>query len=174
MVWYDITLSLTDTHHYNARFSQAGNYSREQQRIKDVFLLISIHYQNTNSRCQFIDNLSIFYCLGMIMLSNCQVFSLWIITSFYSLTLQQQNCHAEGGLVIRLITSLLANKRRTCSHASIKHQPSSTVHPFLPCMLQGCLWLVSNETLTNRFSFESFLGYLWCEWILWEKSRRAI
>ena len=76
MVWYGITLPLTGTHHYNARFSQAGNYSREQQRIKDVFLLISIHYQNTNSRCQFIDNLSIFYCLGMIMLSNCQVFSL--------------------------------------------------------------------------------------------------
>ena len=76
MLWYGITLPLTDTHHYNARFSQAGNYLREQQRIKDVFLLIFVHYQNTNSRCQFIDNLSISYYLRMIMLSNCQIFSL--------------------------------------------------------------------------------------------------
>ena len=76
MVWYGITLSLTDTHQYNARFSQAGNYSREQQMIKDLFLLIFVHYQNINLRLQFIDNLSIFYCLRMIMLLNCQIFSL--------------------------------------------------------------------------------------------------
>ena len=175
MVWYGITLPPTDTHHYNARFSQAGNYSREQQRIKDVFLLIFVHYQNTNSRCQFIDNLSIFYCLGMIMLSKySNIFPLNNHLFFHSLTLQQQNCHAVGGIVIPPITSVLANKRRTCAHASVKHKPSSTVHPFFPCMLQGCFWLVSNETLTNRFSFESFLGYLWREWVLWEKSRRAI
>lgn len=94
--------------------------------------------------------------------------------SFHSLTLQQRNGHVDGGKVILPKTSLLPNKRRDCSHVSLKHKPSSTVHPFFSCMLLGYLSLVSNETVTNRSSFESFLGYLWCEWILWEKSRCAI
>ena len=75
----------------------------------------------------------------VVKLSN--IFPLNNHLSFHSLTLQQQNCHADGGTVIPPITSLLANKRRACSHASIKQSTvAQSTHSSPACFKAPCDW----------------------------------